>query len=162
MKKTLKKAISLLLVMTTLCSLLMLPATCVNAATKGCGYVVNVYDGGRNYSGRYQCNSQTSFGNVGILGKNVKIEFVNFCSVLKSNQVRFYNNYARFNVYVYSNGKLKKFYANKRIGDSFKVPSGKNITVSIDSKIDSSGWGEFTNQMKSGLPWTYAQYRIKY
>ena len=161
MKTNSKKMISLFMAVITLCSLFVFPTIGVEAATKSCGYIVNVYDGGRNYSGRYQCESRSNFGNIG-WSKNVKIEFVNFCSVLNSSQVNFYKKYARFNVYVSSNGIVKKFYGNKKIGDTFKIPNGKNMTVWICSKIDSSGWNQFSNQMRSGLPWTYAQYRLKY
>ena len=161
MKKFSKKVFSLFMLVITLCSAFVFPTINAAAATKSCGYVVNVFDGGRNYSGRYQCDSHTDFGKVG-WSKNVKIEFVNYCSVLNTNQVNFYKKYARFDVYVSSNGYVKKFYGNKKIGDTFKIPIGKNMSVWICSKIDSSGWNDFKNQMKSGLPWSYAQYRLKY
>lgn len=154
--------VSLLMTLLVIGSCFTFTTIDVAAATKSCGYVVNVYDGGSNYSGRYQCHYQSDFGNVGLFGKNVKIEFVNYCSGLNANQVNFYKKYARFNVYVYSNGVLKKFYNGKKIGDTFKIPQGKNMRVTIDSMIDSSGWNEFGKQMKSGLPWTFAQYRLKY
>ena len=162
MKNFFKNVFSVFMAILTLCSIFAFPAINVSAATKSCGYIINVADGGRNYSGRYQCYSRSDFGKVGWSGKNVKIEFVNFASALNTNQANFYKQYARFNVCVYSNGTLKKFYANKKIGDTFKIPSGKNMTVGIDSMIDSSGWSQFSKQMKSGLPWSYAQYRLKY
>jgi len=162
MKNSLKKIVSLFMTMIVICSCFTFNVIGVEAATKSCGYVINVYDGGRNYSGRYRCDSHSDFGNVGLFGKKVKIEFVNYCSQLNKDQENFYKKYARFNVYVSSNGKVKKYYGNMKIGDTFKIPKGKNMTVWINSGIDSSGWKQFEKQMKANLPWTFAQYRLKY
>ena len=163
MKKFTKNIIALFIVTITVCSCFAFNAIIpAEAATKSCGYVINVYDGGKDYSGRYACDSHSDFGKVGLFGKTVKIEFVNYCSQLNKEQRNFYKKYARFNVYVSNNGIVKKCYVNKKIGNTFKIPSGKNMTVWINSRIDSSGWGQFEKQMKSGLPWVYAQYRLKY
>ena len=162
MKNVSKKMISLLMGVLTLCSVFVFPTISAEAATKSCGMIVNVFDGGRYYSGRYECDSHSDFGKVGLFGKSVKIEFVNFCSQLNSSQVNFYKKYARFNVCVSSNGIVKKFYNGKKLGEKFTIPKGKNMTVWIHSEIDSSGWDQFEKQMKKGLPWSFAQYRLKY
>lgn len=164
MKKILKRTLSLFMAVITLSACVSFSAIDVEAATKNCGMIIRVYDGSSNYSGRYQCRSETNFGKVGLFGKKVKIEFVNFSSQLNSSQVNFYKDYARFNVCVCDGNTVKKCYTNMKIGDTFKIPMGKNMSVCIDSRIDSSGWKQFSKQMKSKpmLPWSFAQYRLKY
>lgn len=129
------------------------------AATTGSSYIVNVYDMGQNYSGRYE--RDRDFGNfkAGAFGKSFTIQFCNVYSQLSNSEVSFFKTYARFQVYVYNtNGKLVKFYGNKKIGNKFSIPRG-TYNIVIHSGIDSSGWNRFA---ANRWHYTYAQYRLKY
>lgn len=156
-----KRTVSLFMAVLTLytvCSFAMIDA---EAATKGGGMVVNVYDGSRYYSGRYERDTDFYFGEVGLFGKKPKIQFINFCSGLTGAEENFYKKYARFNVYVISGSTVKSF-SIKKAGDTFKIPKGKNMKVWIHSYIDSSGWNEFEKNMSNGMAWSFAQYRLNY
>lgn len=159
--RIIKKSISMILVMVTLFSVCSFASFNAEAATKSGGYVINVYDSSPYYSGRYEIDKTFSFGDIGFFGKSVKIEFINFCSGLTKEQENFYKKYARFNVYVCCGDYVQSFQI-KKVGESFKIPQGKNMKVWIHSRIDSTGWNEFERLMRKGMAWDFGQYRLKY
>lgn len=128
------------------------------AATTSNSYIVNVYDGGRNYKGKYEIYHDFGTYKGSLTGKKFTIEAINYCSVLPKSDVSYFNTYARFSVYLYKDGYLYKYYDRLKNGASFKLPSG-SYKIVIRSEIDSSGWSQFGAH--TGL-WTYAQYRLKY
>lgn len=156
-----KRAISLFMAVLTLYSVCMFSTVDAAATTESGGIVVYVSDGGPYYSGRYERDTDFYIGKVGLFGKKGKINFVNFCSGLTGAEEKFYKEYARFDVCIVKNGIVKKCYFLKA-GDTFKIPSGKNMKVWVHSRIDSSGWEQFRKHMKKGMAWSFAQYNLTY
>ena len=131
----------------------------VEAATTSSHWIINRYDGGNNYSGKYIIYRDWGKFSAGLFGKKFTIQEVNYLSQLSSSEKWYFDKYARFGVYVYkTNGNLYKYYGGLKNGSSFKIPKG-TYSITIRSEIDSSGWSQFS---KYAGKWTYAQYRLKY
>lgn len=128
------------------------------AATTSNSFIVNVSDGGRNYRCKYEVYNDFGTYNGSLLGKKFTIQEVNCYSVLSKSDASYFNNYARFSVYLYKNGYLYKYYDRLKNGASFTVPSG-SYKIVIRSEIDSSAWSQFAAHTSC---WSYAQYRLKY
>lgn len=154
-----KRIISTLIAITVAFSCIMMISVTTSAATTGLKPILNKYDGGRYYSGRYQVTSDFGQLKGSLFGKKYTIECVNYLSQLNNSECGYFGSYSRFGVWICrTNGKVYKYIDGLKHGSSFKLPLGKWKVV-IKSSIDPSGWDSFSYYTNI---WTFAMYRLRY